>query len=94
MLRLTQIKLPLDHSPNAISKAAISRLGIRPNSLISCTIFRRAHDARKKKSIFLIYTLDVEVKNEASILERLTDNVDVKPRPDIDYKFVDRKRGN
>jgi len=90
MLRLTDIKLPLDHPPEAIREAAVARLGIPAGELISCTIFRRAHDARKKHAIMLIYSLDVEVKNEAAILKRFASDVHVKPTPDIDYKFVAR----
>lgn len=85
MLRLTQIKLPLNHPPEAISEAAISRLGIAASDLIFCTIFRRAHDARKKSAITLIYSLDVEVKNEAAVLKRFAKDNDVKITPNIDY---------
>lgn len=88
MLRLTEIKLPLDHTPDAIEKAAIKCLGIGASDLISCTIFRRAHDARKKSNIFLVYSLDVEVKNEAAILKSFANNKHVTPTPNIDYKFV------
>ncbi|MDX1975719.1 MAG: NAD(P)/FAD-dependent oxidoreductase [Rickettsiales bacterium] len=88
MLRLTEIKLPLAHSDDAIAKAAIAKLGIAEADLLSCTVFRRAHDARKKSAILLIYSLDVEVKNEASVLKRFAQDKDVKPTPDIDYKFV------
>jgi uncharacterized FAD-dependent dehydrogenase len=62
MLRLTGIQLPLDHRPEAIARAAIVRLRIAPDDLISCTVFRRAHDARKQSAIVLIYSLDVEVR--------------------------------
>jgi len=88
MLRLTDIKLPLDHPPEAIEKAAISRLKIAPSQLRSCQIFRRAHDARKKSSITLVYTLDVELENEEAILKRCSGDNHVKPAPDMDYKFV------
>jgi uncharacterized FAD-dependent dehydrogenase len=88
MLRLTQIKLPLDHSPEAIAKAAVARLRIAPGDMISCTVYRRAHDARKKHSILLVYSLDVVVKNEEKVLKRLEGKVDVKLRPDSDYKLV------
>ncbi len=88
MLRLTEIKLPLNHPPDSISKAAVARLGIAPAELISCTVFRRAHDARKKSAVLLIYSLDVEVKDEASVLKRFAGDKDVKPTPDIDYRFV------
>ncbi len=43
MLRLTEIKLPLDHPLEAIAAAAVPRLRIAPDELVSCTIFRRAH---------------------------------------------------
>ncbi len=88
MLRLSEIKLPLDHAPEAIAQAAIARLGITAPDLLSCVVFRRAHDARKKSNIFLIYSLDVEVKNEAAVLKRFANDVHVKPTPNIDYQFV------
>lgn len=89
MLRLTEIKLPLDHPPEAIEEAVISRLrGILKDDLISCTIFRRAHDARNKSAISLIYSLDVELKNEEDILKRFSKDERIKPKPDIDYHFV------
>lgn len=90
MLRLTEIKLPLGHSPEAIDEAAIARLGLAPHHLISCTVFRRAHDARRKSAIVLIYSLDVEVKDEAAVLKRFAKDVHVKPAPNIDYQFVAR----
>jgi uncharacterized protein len=94
MLRLTDIKLPLDHPPEAIPKAAAAKLGISPQELISCTVFRRAHDARKKHAILLIYSLDVEVKNEAAALKKFANDQHVKPTPDIDYRFVARAPEN
>ncbi len=94
MLRLTEIKLPLDHAPEAIAEAALARLKIAPADLLSCTVFRRAHDARKKSAIHLIYSLDVEVKNEAAVLKRFTGDAHVKPTPDIEYRFVARAPEN
>lgn len=88
MLRLTEIKLPLDHKPQDIENAVIARLGISASDLISCEIFRRAHDARKKNAIILIYSLDVEVKNKADVLKRFSKDIHVKPSPNIDYQFV------
>ena len=88
MLRLTEIKLPLNHPPEAISAAAVARLKIAPRDLLSCTVFRRAHDARKKANIVLIYSLDVEVADEASVLKRFAKDPQVKPTPDIEYRYV------
>ncbi|MGB4191742.1 MAG: NAD(P)/FAD-dependent oxidoreductase [Rickettsiales bacterium] len=88
MLRLTEVKLPLDHLPHAIEEAAIARLSITADELLSCVIFRCAHDARNKSSIFLIYSLDVVVKNEEEILKRFAKNSNVQPTPNIDYQFI------
>ncbi len=90
MLRLTDIKLPLDHPPEAVAEAAIKRLKVPVGDLISCRVARRAHDARKRSGIILIYSLDVEVKNEAVLLKRLTDDANVKPAPDTEYTPVAR----
>lgn len=86
MLRLTEIKLPLNHLPEDIEKAAINHLKIDPSDLVSCSVFRRAHDARRKNAISLIYSLDIEIKNEADILKKNIKNVQLTPN--IDYKFV------
>ncbi|MEZ0226895.1 MAG: NAD(P)/FAD-dependent oxidoreductase [Alphaproteobacteria bacterium] len=94
MLRLTDIKLPLNHPPEAIPKAACAKLGLSPQEMISCTVFRRAHDARKKAAILLIYSLDVEVKDEAAVLKKFANDPHVKPTPDIDYRFVARAPDN
>jgi uncharacterized FAD-dependent dehydrogenase len=99
MLRLTEIKLPLNHPPEAIALAAAARLRMAPGDLISCTVFRRAHDARKKSAIMLIYSLDVEVKDEAAVLKRCAKDGAkggglVLPSPDIDYRFVAKALDN
>ena len=88
MLRLTEIKLPLNHPPEAIKDAAIARLKITPKDLISCTVFKRGNDARKKSNILLVYALDVEVRNEASLLKKFAKDNDIKPTPNTEYQFV------
>ncbi len=88
MLRLTEIKLPLDHAEDALPAAILARLGIEPADLIGYTIFRRAWDARKKSAISLIYTLDVEVRDEKAVLKRLSGDKHVSVAPDVSYKFV------
>jgi uncharacterized protein len=88
MLRLTGIHLPLDHAPEAIARVAVARLRITPDRLVSCTVVRRAHDARKKAAILLVYSLDVEVKDEAEVLSRFAGDIHVRPVPDTEYRFV------
>ena len=88
MIRLTDIKLPLDHAEGAIEAAIRAKLGLGKSGVLGYTVFRRGHDARKRGNIQLIYTLDVEVADEASLLKRYADDKHVQPSPDTSYKFV------
>ncbi|MGH8462280.1 MAG: NAD(P)/FAD-dependent oxidoreductase, partial [Stenotrophobium sp.] len=88
MLRLTELKLPLDHALDEISAAILQRLEIDQTELVGYTIFRRGVDARKAHAIFFIYTLDVEVLKEAQILERYKNDPHLGRTPDTNYRFV------
>ncbi|CDT78887.1 MULTISPECIES: NAD(P)/FAD-dependent oxidoreductase [Vibrio] len=88
MIRLTEIKLPLDHEESAIQDAIEAKLGINSDQVLSFNIFKRGYDARKKSKILLIYTLDVLVENEADLLEQFISDPHVKVTPDMEYKFV------
>ena len=88
MIRLTDIKLPLDHAEGAIEAAIRAKLGLGKGGLVGFTVFRRGHDARKRGNIQLIYTLDVEVTDEAGLLKRYADDKHVQPSPDTSYQFV------
>jgi uncharacterized FAD-dependent dehydrogenase len=88
MLRLTELKLPLDHPADALAPAICLRLGLAADELLGYTIFKRSHDARKKSAIVLIYTLDIEVRDEAAVLARLLGDRHLTPAPDTSYQFV------
>ena len=70
MLRLTEIKLPLDHPEPDLRRALLDKLQIQDAQLIKFTVFRRAVDARKPAAISLIYSVDVELSNEDAVLAR------------------------
>ena len=92
MLRITELKLPLDHPEGAIEAALVARLGLRPGELLSWTIARRAWDARKRSAIELVYSLDLAVRDEAALLRRAQrDKVLARtlgPTPDASYRHV------
>ncbi len=88
MLRITEIKLPLDHAPEALQAALLKKLDITANDLVGFTIYRRGFDARKKSDIQLVYTLDAEVKNEASLIQQFAADPRVNPAPDMTYRYV------
>ncbi len=88
MLRLTELKLPLDHDEGALRAAVLHRLALAPDDLISFRIWRRSWDARKRSDIQLIYTIDVEVRNDQAILKRFKGDHNIGPAPDTTYKPV------
>jgi uncharacterized FAD-dependent dehydrogenase len=94
MLRLTELKLPLDHAEAELKAALLQRLGVAAGDLIGFSVFRRAVDARKRSAIVLIYTLDVEVRDEKALLRRLKGDRNVSVAPDMDYRFVTRAPAN
>ncbi len=93
MIRVTELKLPLDHAGDDIEAALLARLGIARDELIGFKLFRRGSDARKRTAIQLVYALDVEVRDEAAILARFAGDHNVVPMPDMTYKPVARAKG-
>jgi uncharacterized protein len=88
MLRLTDLKLPLDHSEGTLTSAILQRLAIEPGALTSYTVAKRSYDARKRGAIVLIYALDIDTPREAELLQRFADDAHVQPTPDTSYHFV------
>jgi len=89
-MRLTELRLPLDHSDADLRAAIVRRLGLADGELIDYTVFRRGHDARKRAAIVLTYTLDLTLRDEAAALARLRGDSHVGPTPDTAYRFVAR----
>ena len=88
MLRLNELKLPLDHPEPALRAEILKRLGIADTELLRFSIFKRSTDARKKDAILFIYSVDVEVKDEAALRKRLKGDKHIVPTPDMEYRFV------
>ncbi|MBS0410085.1 MAG: NAD(P)/FAD-dependent oxidoreductase [Proteobacteria bacterium] len=88
MLRISELKLPLDHAPEALPAAIAARLGVRAEDLLSWSIWKRAHDARKKSAILKVYIVDAEVADEAAVLRQLAGDPHVRPTPDTEYRPV------
>ncbi|MFC1513165.1 NAD(P)/FAD-dependent oxidoreductase [Thermodesulfobacteriota bacterium] len=90
MLRLTEIRLPLDHNEADLQAAIIARLSIPAAELSGYTIFRRGVDARKSHAIVFIYTLEIEVADEEGLLARCAGDPHLKIAPDTSYHYVAR----
>lgn len=88
MLRLTNVKLPLNHQPEELEQAILATLNITAEQLTSFSIFKRGYDARKKSNIILMYTLDVDTTKNAELIAEHAKNQNIKASPDTRYKFV------
>ncbi len=89
MLRINELKLPLDHSDDELRAAIVQRLGIADEQLLGFTLFKRSYDARKKNSeLLFIYTIDLETSNEAELLNTFANDPKIGVAPDVSYKFV------
>lgn len=88
MLRLTEIKLPLDHDEAALKQAILHKLDISAPQLKHYSVFRRGYDARRRDQVWLIYTLDVDTTDNEGLLKKHADDFHVVPTPDNSYRFI------
>ncbi|MCG2585994.1 NAD(P)/FAD-dependent oxidoreductase [Massilia sp. TS11] len=88
MIRLNELKLPLHHAADDLPRAIVARLGIAPADLLSWTVHKRSPDARRKSEIAFIYSLDLNLRDEAAVLAKFKRDPQVVPTPDMDYHFV------
>ncbi|MBU2490888.1 MAG: NAD(P)/FAD-dependent oxidoreductase [Proteobacteria bacterium] len=92
MLRLTEIRLPLDHNQEDVKNAIVGALRIKPLDLTGFSIFKRSYDARKKDAILFVYTLDVETTREEAILSNISSFPNVRKSPDQAFEFTIRAK--
>lgn len=88
MIHITELRLPVDHPPEALETAIIQRLGIVAQDLQGFEIFKRSYDARKNSTLSFIYTVDANVKNEKKVLDQFKGDLHISPTPDTSYHFV------
>ncbi len=88
MIRITNIKLLLDHPEESLLEAIATSLSVDISEIRSFKVFKRSYDARKREVIFLIYSIDVDVNNEAQLLLRHENNTNIRSSPDTSYKYV------
>ena len=91
MIRLTEIKLPLNHAPEDLTTAITTKLKISAEQMASFVMFKRGYDARNKRNIQLIYTLDITLTDSDltnDLLVQFESDNHVKSTPDTSYKYV------
>ncbi len=88
MIRLRELKLPLNHPEEALRAAVLERLGIQDSDIQDFQIFRRGIDSRDSDNILFVYTLDLKLRNQAEILKRFKKDRNVDIAPNMSYQFV------
>jgi hypothetical protein len=94
MLRLSEIRLSLDHDTGAIKASILRALGIPETDLIRYQVRRRGYDARKSSEILFVYTLDIEVRDEAALLARFQHSQHIRKAPDETYRYPVQASGD
>jgi uncharacterized FAD-dependent dehydrogenase len=85
MLRVSEIRLPLDHGPDALKSALLQKLRVSAKELASFAVFKRGVDARKKSAIMYSYIVDAAVADEADVLRRVKNDPHVTRTPNLEY---------
>ncbi|MDZ4286450.1 MAG: hypothetical protein U0984_00735 [Prosthecobacter sp.] len=85
MLQVSQLQIPIDHTDADLRQAVLNRVGVKAEELRSLKIKQRAIDARRGHVAF-IYTLLIEVADEARVLKGVDAKAHVIPAPDETYR--------
>lgn len=86
MIRINQVKLPVEHTSDALHKKVQELLKYK--GPMDVEIVKRSLDARKKPQLFYVYVVDVSVpeKEESKLLRRCHNNRIQKIEP-VKYEF-------
>ncbi len=86
MIRINQVKLPVEHAESMLHKKVQELLNYK--GPMDVEIVRRSLDARKKPQLFYVYVVDVAVpeKEEGKLLKRCHNNQIQKIEP-MKYEF-------
>jgi uncharacterized FAD-dependent dehydrogenase len=84
MIRLSELKLPLDASPQDLTDAVCGKLKIAPSELLDCNVFKLSFDARKAE-LLQVFIVDVTLPPAAEqrMLQQHAQNPHVRPTPDM-----------
>ena len=93
MIRINQLKLPVDHGKQDLEKKAAKLLKIPQDKIKKLTIRRQSIDARKKGELLYIYAVDVQIEgNEASAVKRAK-SPNILTVQEKEYQFPGQETG-
>jgi hypothetical protein len=87
MIRINELKLSLDHGPDALPQLIAQILGLASADGFSYSIYKRSYDARKQ-NLLLVYIVDVELasnEHQAQLLLQFEGHPHIRITPDQNY---------
>ena len=90
MLRLSELRLELDHTESDLEQAVLRCLRVPREQLISQQLVKQSIDARRRDRIRIIYSVDVQVRGEKALLRRRSADRRIRRSPDESYHYVGR----
>jgi uncharacterized FAD-dependent dehydrogenase len=85
MIRLQNIRMPLDYTERDLYHAAAKKLRISAESIQKLQVRRRSVDARKRGTVSFLFSLDVQTPQESRLLQQFSKDNDIFPVTDIPY---------
>ena len=73
MIRISQLKLPITHTQAQLEKKILKTLK-NPGSSFTYEIKKQSLDCRHKNDKIFVYTIDVKIKDEQKIVEKVNNN--------------------
>lgn len=74
MIQLSQIKLNIEHTKEDLRLKIIKTLKVNPKDILQYKITKKSIEARKKKEISYVYNVEVELKGEETLKNKLSTN--------------------
>lgn len=90
MIRMTQLKLPADHTSEAMKKKIAKTLKTAPESIAAIHIRKQSLDARKKPELFYSYTVDVETTVPEQQVVHKAKNPQILIHQETSYQFPEQ----
>ncbi|MDO4523214.1 MAG: FAD-dependent oxidoreductase, partial [Eubacteriales bacterium] len=87
MLRISNLKLPINYTEKKLRTAAAAALRIPEDAILKLTLRKRSLDARKKAELHYVIAVDVSVLKEEQILKKNKKNTHISIAKDVTYRY-------
>lgn len=79
MIRLNNIKIPLDFDFSRLDKFCARKFNIEEKNIKSVKLVKKSVDARRKSDVHFIISVDISAKGEGALLKKLKNAVPIEP---------------